>query len=97
MKGILSIDDTIIGAAELKIVDRSMGAIGGDLIPNAAYERFRLLIQVFTVNKGIANIADFNFKIILLDHTHVFADGGIGVTDLPGFEKYFRGSGRYRP
>jgi hypothetical protein len=52
VKGILYIDETAIGEVNFKVIDRSMGAIGGDLVPNDAYNEFRNIIQDCVEKKG---------------------------------------------
>jgi hypothetical protein len=89
VKGILYIDETAIGEVSFKVIDLSMGAIGGDLIPNNAYKRFQSIIQACVEKKGIANTDDLNLKITLVDNTVINPAGGIGVTDVPDFEDIF--------
>jgi hypothetical protein len=63
-----------------------MGAIGGELIANSTYEIYRSKIQNLWKTKGVANISDFNFKIII-NNIIIAPQGGIGVTDIPGPEE----------
>lgn len=84
MTGHLYIDDVKIGEVKLKIIDESMGGIGGILIPNSAYENYRTQIQNLWDKNGIANVSNFNFKIILENKITIRPEGGIGVTDMPG-------------
>lgn len=63
-----------------------MGAIGGDLIPNNNYEKYRVKIQNLTNEKGIANTSNFNFRI-LIDNTELKPIGGIGITDIEIFDE----------
>ena len=84
MIGYLYIDDVKIGEAKLKVIDESMGGIGGILISNSAYENYRIQIQNLWNKNGVANVSDFNFKIILENNIIIQPEGGIGVTDMPG-------------
>jgi hypothetical protein len=81
MKGSLFIDDIKIGEADLKVIDRSMGGIGGILDPFPEYTMYREQIQRLFDQKGIANVEDFNFRIVLEGGIQIEAEGGIGVTD----------------
>jgi hypothetical protein len=63
-----------------------MGAIGGKLIPNENYERYREKIQELTEKNGIANISNFNFRI-MIDDIELEPEGGIGITDFEIFEE----------
>jgi hypothetical protein len=39
--------------------------------------------KVFPISK------DFNFKILLADNSELKSDGGIGITDLKGFDEIY--------
>ena len=84
MTGYLYIDDVKIGEVILKVIDQSMGGIGGILIPYSAYENYRTQIQNLWDKNGIANVTNFNFKIILENKITIQPEGGIGVTDMLG-------------
>ena len=86
MIGIVYIDEKIIGTADFKISDESMGGIIGDFIPNESYQNYKNQIQSISENKGIANISDFNFRI-LIDGNELKPVGGIGITDLKEFDE----------
>ncbi|HEV7230442.1 MAG TPA: hypothetical protein VGO45_03875 [Bacteroidia bacterium] len=81
MKAFVFIDNTQIGEADLKITDESMGGIGGMLRPLPGYNNYRQQIQQLFHQKGIANVSDFNFSIVLEGGVQVEAEGGIGVSD----------------
>jgi len=87
--GYLYIDSKIVGEINFQVIDESMGAIGGVLLPNLAYEVYRNKIQNLCEVNGIANVTDFNFKIILHNNITINPMGGIGVTDMPGFEEIY--------
>ena len=87
MIGTLYIDNVKIGEINFDIIDKSMGAIGGKLSADAAYGRYRTKIQHLYNLKGIANIDDFNLKIILIDGTIVNPNGGIGIIDSADFDE----------
>ena len=82
MKGFLLIDNEQIGESNFTVIDETMGAIGGNLIPYENYHNHQIEIQKHCDKKGIANSNNFNFKIILSDTTELYPVGGIGVTDL---------------
>lgn len=65
-----------------------MGGIGGELIANSTYQIYRNRIQNLWKTKGIANIEDFDFKIII-NNTAIKPEGGIGITDMPGIEEIY--------
>jgi hypothetical protein len=94
MIGHLFIDDVKVGNVDFHIIDETMGVIGGELLSDVAYENYRNKIQELCEANGIANINDFNFKIILQNNILINPEGGIGVTDMIGFdEKYVESSG----
>lgn len=89
MNGYLYIDDLKVGEANFQVIDQSMGAIGGQLTPNSTYEVYRTKIQELCEKKGIANIEDFKFKIILDNEITIHPEGGIGVTNITEFEEIY--------
>ncbi|HTD41824.1 MAG TPA: hypothetical protein VK671_14440 [Mucilaginibacter sp.] len=88
MKGFIYIDDDLIGEADFKIIDESMGVVGGELIPHHSYEKYKNRIRTLYEQKGIANSNDFNFKIVLNDIV-LEPKGGIGITDSVEFEEIY--------
>ena len=82
MKGFLLIDNEKIGELNFAVIDETMGAIGGNLIPYESYHKYQIEIQKCCDEQGIANINNFNIRIILSDNTELYPVGGIGVTDL---------------
>lgn len=89
MKAFLYIDNDKIGDINLSVIDESMGAIGGQLNPNDNYKNYILIIQKQCDEKGISNINDLNYKILLSDNSELRPEGGIGVTDLMGFDEIY--------
>ena len=87
MKGIVFIDNDEIGSADFTVMDESMGAIQGELNPTQHYEKYKKRIQDLFDKKGIANIEDFNFKIVLENKTELKPEGGIGITDCSEFDE----------
>jgi hypothetical protein len=87
MKGIVFIDNEEIGSADFKVIDESMGGIQGELNPAENYKKYKGQIQDLFDKKGIANVEDFNFKIILEDKTELEPEGGIGITDSSEFDE----------
>jgi hypothetical protein len=76
-----------IGKADFSIIDESMGVISGDFIPNENYEKYKHRIQKHFEQKGISNIEDFNFRIVLEDNTELKPSGGIGIIDCFDFSE----------
>lgn len=89
MKSNLYIDNDNIGEVNFSITDERMGGIGGTLIPNDNYKRYQPTIQRHYEKQGISNIDNFNFRIILEDNSELKPEGGIGVTDCPGFDEIY--------
>jgi hypothetical protein len=86
MKTELYIDSIVIGTLVLRILDESMGVVGGQLIPNENYKNFREDIQENCAEKGISNSDNFNFKTKTMIGKELMAEGGIGVTDIKEFD-----------
>jgi hypothetical protein len=81
MKGYLTLYGERLGEIDFKVIDESMGGIGGRLVPFPAYSKFRDIIQSLYDSKGVANIDDFEFSIILQGDISIIPEGGIAVTD----------------
>lgn len=93
MNGAIYIDNEEIGFADFKVVDKSMGVIQGTMTPTESYSKYVKQVQSLCVEKGIANMEDFNFKIILEDKTVLESMGGVGITDASGFEVIVESAG----
>jgi hypothetical protein len=93
MKGIVMIDNDEIGWADFTVIDESMGAIQGKLQPTENYKKYKKHVQQLFEKKGMANIEDFNFKIVLENKTELKPKGGIGITDAPNFDEIHVESG----
>ena len=89
MKAFLHIDDDLIGKIDFKIIDESMGVIGGDLIPYQGYAKYKEQIQILYDKKGIANMDDLNFTISFKDGSTLSPEGGIGVTHSSEFDEIY--------
>lgn len=89
MKGILYIHDVNIGEVIFSITDENMGVIGGYLIANNKYKKYQLTIQQHFDKKGICNIDDLNFCIVLEDNSKLRLEGGIGITDSANFDEIY--------
>ena len=87
MKANIYIESDLIGSTHFKIADIGMGGIIGDLSPNENYKKYRPKIQSLTENKGIANSEDFKFIIKLNDNQILNPEGGIGITDMKGYNE----------
>ncbi|MGB0838965.1 MAG: hypothetical protein ACPGXL_02435 [Chitinophagales bacterium] len=78
------IGNACIGKTTFQIVDESMGGIMGRFVPNEHYSSYQAQIQQLTANKGIANVDDFNFRIVTTAGIELHSVGGIGLTDVVG-------------
>ena len=87
MIGLVYIDDDLVGEVDLSITDGSMGAIGGELRALERYSKYRQSIQKECERRGIANSMNFNFRISINGEI-IKPEGGIGITDVAGFEPY---------
>jgi len=87
MKAKIFITNDLIGETTFRITDESMGGIIGDLIPNENYKKYKTKIQFLTEENGIANISDFNFRILVDDKIELSPEGGIGITDMEEFNE----------
>ena len=85
MKAFVYIGSEEIGKADFLVIDESMGVIGGDFVPNENYEKYQHRIQKHFDQKGISNIEDFNYRIVLEDNTELKPSGGIGIIDCFNF------------
>ncbi|MBN8686679.1 MAG: hypothetical protein J0M10_06665 [Chitinophagales bacterium] len=92
MIGQVYIDNEIIGEVDFRIIEETMGVIGGDLIPNSNYFKYQPTIQEHFEKNGISNIHDYNFRIIL-DEIELNPEGGIGITDSKEFNEIIVESG----
>ena len=84
MLGLLYINNQLVGEVSLKIIDESMGVIGGHLTPSLAYGQFRQQIQECYARKGVANSSDFNLKMMISDRA-MDGQGGISITNSLDF------------
>jgi hypothetical protein len=89
MKVSLYIDNDNIGEVSFSIIDQSMGGIGGKLIPNDNYKKYRPTIQQHFERQGISNVNNLNFRIVLADNTELKPEGGIGITDSADFDEIY--------
>jgi hypothetical protein len=89
MKGFLYIDNDKIGEVDFKVIDESMGGIGGDLITNDNYKKYQQVIQQHYERQGVSNTNNFNFRIILEDNIELIPQGGIGITDCAVFDEIY--------
>jgi len=89
MKGILLIGSDKIGEVTFSIIDESMGAIGGELTAYDNYQKYKPAIQLHCDKRGISNVDDFDYRILLASDFELKPEGGIGVTDLSGFDQIY--------
>ncbi len=64
-----------------------MGVITGNFIPNQNYKTYKQEIQSHCNKKGISNIDNFNYRVILSTGKEIFPEGRIGITDVNGFDE----------
>jgi len=88
MKGFLYIDEDKIGEIDFKVTDERMGGIGGVFSAYINYQIYQKAIQQHCSKKGISNVKDFNYKILLEDNTEIRPEGGIGITDIKDLRKF---------
>jgi hypothetical protein len=89
MEAEIYINTYIVGQANFRIADESMGAIIGELKPNANYEKFKEKIQVLTEEKGLANSSELSFRIVINKTIDLKPEGGIGITHIKSFDEIF--------
>ncbi|SKC19604.1 hypothetical protein [Dyadobacter psychrophilus] len=87
MKASIYVGYEEIGKTNFSVTDESMGAIGGNLFPNENYEKYKHQIQRHFDKKGISNIEDLNYRIVLEDNTELKPSGGIGIIDCVDFSE----------
>lgn len=93
MEGQIFIDNYKIGIVEFKIIDESMGAIGGDFVASEDYGKFKNEIQKLTEKNGNANSRNFNFRIVV-ESIELNPIGGICLVDSEEFvEMYLDAAG----
>lgn len=88
MKGQIYIDNSEIGIVNFKIVDESMGAIGGEFVAAENYSKFKSEIQKLTNKNGNANSQNFNFRIVL-KNIELNPIGGICLIDSKEFGEMY--------
>lgn len=89
MKGYVSIQQERLGEVEFKIIDLSMGCIGGLLSSYPAYTIVKDKIQAICELKGIANIDDFDFEVCFENNIAIEAQGGMGITDIADSDEIY--------
>lgn len=88
MRGQIFIDNSEIGIVDFKIIDESMGAIGGDFIATEDYSKFKSEIQKLTLKDGNANSENFKFRIFV-DSIEFNPIGGICLIDSKEFAEIY--------
>lgn len=89
MKASIYIDNDKLGEVIFSVIDESMGGIGGQLIVNEKYKEYQSAIIEQCETKGISNIDDFNYRILLADNSELKPQGGIGITHLKQYEEIY--------
>ena len=88
MEGQIFIDNSKIGIVNFKIIDESMGAIGGDFVASEDYGKFKSEIQKLTEKNGNANSRNFNFRIVM-ENIELNPFGGISLVDSEEFAEMY--------
>lgn len=88
MKGQIFIDNSEIGTVNFKIIDESMGAIGGDFVATENYREFKNEVQKLTDKNGNANLENFKFRVFV-DNVEFNPIGGICLTDSKEFAEIY--------
>lgn len=88
MKGQIFIDNSEIGTVNFKIIDESMGAIGGDFVATENYREVKSEVQKLTDKNGNANSENFKFRVFI-DNVEFNPVGGICLTDSKEFAKIY--------
>jgi len=89
MKAFLYIAEDKLGEFDFSVIDESMGVFAGCLVASQSYEKYRPMIHQQCAHKGISNIHDFDYRVILEDGSVIHPEGGIGVTDIPEFDEIY--------
>ena len=77
---------TSLGRVDSKIIDDSMGVVGGLLEPSSAYyESFRAFFRSHTEKADWEKLAQLELKATLDTGQVLYCDGGICVVDVEGF------------
>jgi hypothetical protein len=88
MNGSVFIADCEIGIVDFKVIDESMGTIGGDFVAAENYSRFKKVVQNLTDKNGNANSENFKFRI-LIDNVEFNPICGICLTDSEEFAEMY--------
>ena len=88
MNGIVCIDDYEIGIVDFKIIDESMGAIGGNFVSTENYSIFKKEIQKLTDKNGNANSENFKFRIFI-ENVEFNPIGGFCLQDSEEFAEMY--------
>ncbi|WP_217607244.1 hypothetical protein [Chitinophaga sp. GbtcB8] len=76
--------EVLIGTVTLRIIDASMGVIGGTLIPTNAYSPFRSIFQE-SEGKYTEQLVSLHLNLQLSNGCFVYPIGGFSIVDLPEF------------
>ena len=82
MKGYLKLNGDILGEVDFKVIDETMGVIGGRMTPHPEYFNYQSSFQAICDNKGIVNSSDYQFKVDIPGVSNI--EDGIGLTDNYG-------------
>ncbi|AII53667.1 hypothetical protein [Hymenobacter sp. APR13] len=79
---------TLLGIIEAKVVDASMGIIGGTLKPTSAYyTNYQPFFRTHLETPDWKGLAALELKAISPLIGEIVADGGIDIADVEGFNE----------
>ncbi|MDU0368787.1 hypothetical protein ACFPAF_00145 [Hymenobacter endophyticus] len=79
---------TLLGTIEAKVVDVSMGVIGGTLKPTAAYyASFQSFFRAHLEALDWKGLAALELKAVSPMTGEIVAQGGVDITDVEGFDE----------
>ena len=79
---------TLLGTIEAKVVDASMGVIGGTLKPTSAYyTNYQSFLRAHLETPDWKGLAALNLKAISPLTGEIVAEGGIDITDVDGVDQ----------
>ncbi|MBT9394243.1 hypothetical protein KLP40_13815 [Hymenobacter sp. NST-14] len=79
---------TFLGTIEAKVVDASMGVIGGTLKPTSAYyTNYQPFFQAHLETPNWEGLAALKLKTVSPLAGEIVAEGGIDITDVDGVDQ----------
>jgi hypothetical protein len=78
------VQETLIGTVTLRVIDGSMGVIGGTLIPTDAYSPFRSIFRE-SEGKYTVQLVSLRLNLQLSNGCFIYPIGGFSIIDIPEF------------